>query len=275
MSSPTPYLARVLLGRTLKQSRERHGMSQAAASTETGISEAKLSKLERGVNGAVRITDIHALAAVYELGSEEKNHLRELADASDSPGWYHPFDVDPAFAHFLEMEGGASEILIYEQELITGLFQTEATLKALREKRPRTKGGADQGLRTKRQEIAFGADGPQIKYITSEAALRRVVGGPDVMREQVRHLLASSERPNVNIYVVPFAAGAHASVSGAYEVMHFADGVFPATVYLESLHGSHYEDAGAIVGNYEGAFDDTMKDAIELKEFISEHDELA
>lgn len=250
-------------------------MSQAAASTESGISEAKLSKLERGVNGAVKITDIHALAAVYELGSDEKNHLRELAEASDSPGWYHPFDVDPAFAHFLEMEGAASTILIYEQELITGLFQTEATVKALRAKRPRTKGGADQGLRTKRQEIVFGANGPQIEYITSEAALRRMVGGPDVMRDQVRHLLKSSERPNVDIYVVPFAAGAHASISGAYEVMGFADGVFPETVYLESLHESRYEDAEEIVGDHRRAFEGTKQDAIELKEFISENHELA
>lgn len=276
MSSPTPYLARVLLGRTLKQSRDRHGMSQAAASIESGISEAKLSKLERGVNGAVRITDIHALSAVYELGSDEKNHLRELAQASDSHGWYHAFDVEPEFAHYIEQEGAASKICIYEQEFVNGLFQEPEYLDALRADRPGTRGGADEGLRAQRQENTFGSeDPPVIEYVTSEGALRQQVGGAEVMRSQVRHLLELDERQTVSVSVVPFTVGVHPSMAGSYRIMYFADKVFPTTVYLESLHGSHYEDAGKIVGHYEEVFLRTRQMAHPIKEFIDAHRELA
>lgn len=276
MPSPTPYLARVLLGRTLKLSRDRHGMSQAAASTETGISEAKLSKLERGVNGAVKITDIHALAAVYDLGSDEKNHLRDLAEASDSPGWYHPFDVEPEFAHYIEQEGAASKICIYEQEFVNGLFQTPEYLDALRADRPGTRGGADEGLRAKRQENTLGSQNPPvIEYVTSEAALRQQVGGPEVMRSQVRHLVELDERATVSVSVIPFEVGVHPSMAGSYRIMYFADGVFPTTVYLEPLHGSHYEDADKIVGHYEEVFPRTRQVANPIKEFIDAHRELA
>lgn len=275
MPSYTPVLARVLLGQQLKKHRNAKGLSLPAAAAETGISESKLGRLERAANDAVKLPDIFACAFKYELTSDQTNHLIELAKGADSPGWYHDFDVDPAFAHFIEQEGAASAIHIFELELIAGLFQTEAYLQVLRGKRPETKGDPDQGLRARRQKNVFRAGGPEIVYVTSEAALRRVVGGEEVMREQVRHLLELDSRDEVQVFVHPFSVGAHASMLGAYEAMYFAGGVFPTTCYLESLHGGHYEEADTIVGYYEVAFEDTKSEAITIKEFIRGHNELA
>lgn len=272
----SPYIARVLLGRHLKKYRLRaNDLSVAEAARRTGISVAKLRKLEAGTNDAIRLPDIYACSAVYELASKETKHLIELADGADSHGWYHDFDVPSEFAHFIEQEAVASSIHILELELIAGLFQTEDYLEALRAKRPKTKGGADEGLRALRQENVFGDSGPNITYLTSEAAIRRAVGGLDVMRAQVKHLLDLNDCETVEIYVIPFEAGAHQSMSGAYELMYFADDVFPTTVYLESLHGSHYEETDQIVGHYEGAFRGTLQEAIAIREFISENYELA
>lgn len=272
----TPYIARVLLGRRLVEYRERAELTIAEASRKTKISDTKLRKLERGVNDAVRLTDVLALSVIYECKSGESKHLMELVEGADSPGWYHAFDVDPEYAHYIEQEGAASEILIYEQEFVNGLFQTRDYLDALKADRPGTRGGADQGLRAQRQENTLeSVRPPQIEYVTSEAALRRQVGGPDVMRAQIKRLVELDKRDTINIYVIPFKAGAHPSMAGSHRIMYFADGVFPTTVYLEPLHGSHYEDADKIVGHYEEVFPRTRQVAITIKEFISEHHELA
>lgn len=272
----SPYIARVLLGRQLKKYRIRAGdMSVAEAARRTGISEAKLRKLESATNYAIRLPDIYACSAVYGLDNGETRHLIGLAEGADSHGWYHDYDVAPEFAHFIEQEGVASAIHILELELIAGLFQTEEYLEGLKAKRPKTKGGADQGLRAKRQELVFRDGGPSIVYVTSEAALRRLVGGRDVMRAQIKRLLELDERDGTEVLVIPFGNGAHESMSGAYELMYFADDVFPTTVYLESLHGSHYEEADNIVSHYEEVFQRTRNETIPMKEFTSENDELA
>ncbi|MFC3492772.1 Scr1 family TA system antitoxin-like transcriptional regulator [Glycomyces rhizosphaerae] len=115
-------------------------------------------------------------------------------------------------------------------------------------------------MRIERQGAVLGSSSaPEIIYLTDEAALRRVVGSLEVMQGQYRQLLDLNERDNIDMLVIPYAAGNYPSILGPYRIMYFADGVFPTTVYLESLHGSHYEDAGKIVSHCEGAFDQTRQ----------------
>lgn len=276
MSYPR-YLTRELLGKRLRDFRTRAGLSLAQAAKVTGISESKLSKLERAVNDAVKLPDIFACAYRYDLTPEETDHLVELANGADSPSWFQPYDVSPEFANFLELEGAASSLHIYQETYVDGLFQTKAYVAALRESRPDTKGGPEDGLRIERQGAVLDrAKPPAILYVTGESVLRREVGGPKVMREQIDHLVAMSERDHIDILVLPFRAGAHPSMDGAYRLMYF-DGAFPSTVYLESLHGSHYENAEKDVLQYEAAFERTRQPnlAVPIKEFIDGNDELA
>lgn len=236
-----------------------------------GMSESKYRKLEAGTNDALKLPDAYSAAVVYELASAEIRHLVALVESADSHGWYHDYDVSPEFAHFIEMEGAAARIHIMEQNLVYGLFQKEDYLEKLKSNRPPGKGGPDQGLRIERQAAVLDrSNPPRITYISDEAALRREVGGPDVMRGQIRHLLELNDRDNIEILVMPFSAGTYPGVRGPYQIMRFTDGVFPTTVYLESLHGSHYEDAGKIVSHYEAAFDQTRQapTAVPIKEFI-------
>lgn len=251
-------------------------MSVPDAYRKTKVSETKLRKLERGVNDAIRLSDIYAFSAVYRCSPEETDHLIDLAESADSPGWYHPYDVAPEFAHFIEQQEAASAIHIYEQEFVNGLFQLEEYLEELRANRPRQGEEPDRGLRAQRQENVFEKSAPpEIVYVSNEAALRRQVGGQDVMRTQLRRLIELDERDHISILVVPFAAGAHQSMSGPYSILYFADGVFPTTVYLESLHGSRYEDEDDIVLHHEEAFAGTRQIAVPIKEFIDEHYQLA
>lgn len=277
MSNYPRHLTRDLLGKRLREFRQAAGLSLAQAAEATDISEAKLSKLERAVNNAVRLPDIFACAHVYELSPEETAHLTELAKGADSPSWFHPYDVPREFANFLELEGAASGLDIYQDQYVDGLFQTELYVAALREMRPDTKGGPDDGLRIERQDAVLNrSTPPAIVYVTDEAALRREVGGPRVMREQIDRLVAMDERDHIDIFVIPFEAGAHPLMDGAFRLMYF-DGTFPTTVYLESLHGSHYENADKDVKRYAMALSRTRRPnlAVRIKEFIDGNYKLA
>jgi transcriptional regulator with XRE-family HTH domain len=269
MSNYPRQLTRDLLGRRLREFRQAAGMSLAAAAEATDISESKLSKLERAVNDSVKLNDVFACAHVYKLSSEETDYLKQLAKNANSLSWFQPYDVPREFATFLELEGAATAMGIYQETYVDGLFQTERYVAALREMRPDTKGGPDNGLRTERQDAVLNLPTPpEIVYVTSEAALRRVVGSLDVMREQIDHLVAMDKRDHIEISVVPFEAGAHPSMDGAYRLMYF-DGIFPTTVYLESLHGGHCETAEKDVQQYRTALDRTRQlKAVPIKEFL-------
>jgi transcriptional regulator with XRE-family HTH domain len=271
----SPYIARVFFGRAIQKYRLRANFSVPEAAAKTGISAAKLRKLETATNDSIKLPDAYACSGAYGCSSEEAQDLLDLVAASDSPGWYQAFDVPAEFERFLEMEGAASEILVYEQGFVWGPTQTEAYTEGLKQHRPGTKGGADTGLRRRRREVLLSSDGPTITYLADEAALHRAVGGREVMRDQVRHLVELSELPNVTVLVVPFAAGAHESMHGSYESLSFRDAVFPTTVYLESLHGRAYEDDQRKVDQYAGVSRETMNHAIDIREFIHEDHGLA
>ncbi|MEH0545379.1 DUF5753 domain-containing protein [Streptomyces sp. NPDC054884] len=70
-----------------------------------------------------------------------------------------------------------------------------------------------------------------------ESALRRVVGGPDVMREQLEHLKALSAESHITVQVLPYTAGAHPGLSGQFSILRFADSPEAGVVYLERFAG--------------------------------------
>lgn len=96
----------------------------------------------------------------------------------------------------------------------------------------------------------------QFWAVLSEGALRQLVGGPDVMRAQLRHLIdISDRRRNVTLQVLPFAAGAHAATSGPFVIITFAGAPELAVVYLEGQTGGIYLHGSAEVARYTLAFE--------------------
>jgi hypothetical protein len=145
-----------------------------------GMSESKYRKLEAGTNDSLKLPDAYSAAVVYELSGAETRHLIALVDAADSHGWYHDYDVPPELAHYIEQEGAASAIHIYEQEYVNGLFQISEYLDGLKANRPGIKGGPDNGLRLQRQETVLNRlNPPRIVYLASEASLRLKVGSSE------------------------------------------------------------------------------------------------
>lgn len=152
----------------------------------------------------------------------------ELAKRSRLPAWYQKA------AH---LERTAREIRVFQAQLVHGLLQTEAYARAvLGVMRP-----ADAELevnveaRLDRQRILRQDEPPVLWVVLSEAVLYQEVGGKEVMREQLAHLLSYDQVPDVQIQVLPFTSGAHTGLTGSFNIYSFED---QATVaYTEG----HYE----------------------------------
>jgi hypothetical protein len=135
----------------------------------------------------------------------------------------------------IQFEAEASALTSFEPLLIPGLFQTPEYMQAM------TLGITDQlseaevdlmvRTRMSRQAILGRRNAPELNVIVYEVALRCPVGGASVMRGQLKHLLACTDRSNVTLRVLPFATGAHPGLQGPFLILDFADQ--PSLVYLE------------------------------------------
>ncbi len=102
----------------------------------------------------------------------------------------------------------------------------------------------------KRQELLTAANPPRIWAIVDEAALRRPVGGRNVMREQLRHLIELAHLPGLTLQVVPFSVGAHDGAGGSFTILRFGEQDVPDIVYIEQLTGAQYLEKRADSDHY-------------------------
>jgi hypothetical protein len=157
--------------------------------------------------------------------------------------------LPPGFPDFVEREREAEVIHIFETMVITGLFQTAAYAREVL-KLGKTSDTVDHLVtaRMRRQEILKAEDPPHVFAIFDEGAIRRPIGDPEVMREQIQHLIDLAEMPNVTIQIVPTAKGAYAGLPGAFTILAFGDE--PDAVLVEGHVGGQLVDHSAVVRKY-------------------------
>jgi Domain of unknown function (DUF5753) len=95
-------------------------------------------------------------------------------------------------------------------------------------------------LRLARQTLLTRPEPPRLWAVVDEAALRRPVGGREVMRGQLERLIEATKLPNVTLQILPFAAGAHPAMGSAFSILRFPDQELPDVVYLEHLTNALY-----------------------------------
>ena len=150
-------------------------------------------------------------------------------------------DAPPKLLQFIDYEAAASAIHMFQPALVPGLLQTEeyartAFRRAPGPKHPRHRWSLVK-VRMKRQEILNRTEPVELLFVMDEAVIRRQVGGEDVMRRQVRHLVEVAQRKNVTLEVVRFSAGAHAGMEGPFVIFEFPDTEDDDVLYLETSHG--------------------------------------
>ncbi|MBL1095211.1 helix-turn-helix domain-containing protein [Streptomyces coffeae] len=248
---------RILLGSQLRRLRESRGITREAAGYSIRASESKISRMELG-RVSFKARDIEDLLTLYGVTDEaERAALLGLAREANLTGWWHSYgDVLPGwFQTYVGLEGAASHIACYELQFIHGLLQTEAYAHAVVTRGQPQAAAAEVdrrvALRLERQKLLVSERAPAFHAVLDEAALRRPYGGREVMRAQLRHLIAVSEQPNVTLQVMPFSFGGHAAESGTFTLLRFPESDLPDVVYLEQLTSALYLDKRDEVAQYE------------------------
>ena len=250
-----PTVLRILLGSQLRMLREVKGITREEAGYAIRASGSKISRMELG-RVSFKERDVTDLLKLYGVDEDETATLVALAIQANSPGWWHKYgDVLPDwFQVYVGLEEAAALIRLYEVQFVPGLLQTADYARAV--VRLGQPAAAPEeiarriSLRMGRQELLTKPGGPRLWAIVDEAALRRPIGGKEVMRAQLEQLILATEEPQVTLQVMPFRSGGHAAEAGAFTIMRFPEPDLPDVVYLEQLTSALYLDKRDDVEKY-------------------------
>src|SRR5262249_46742935 len=161
--------------------------------------------------------------------------------AREAPRWSIYKDVASAeYISFLGYESSASVIRNFEPLVVPGLVQLEEYAReVIRMAEPGDPQRIDAlvDLRMQRQEIISREQPPDLHFIMDEAVIRRMVGGPNLFRRQLKHLLEVSQYPNVTIRVVPFTQGVYPRLRVPYVLFEFPEPEDEDVLYVENPLG--------------------------------------
>jgi transcriptional regulator with XRE-family HTH domain len=266
-----PTVGQIVLGLRLRELREAAGVSFAQAAQALSVNPTTIRRMEKAEVG-LKPVYVEKLLQVYGVPEPDGRAFVELVEAAAEPGWWHSFrDVLPAwFSLYVSLEESAGTIRSYEPHCVPGLLQTEGYARALLRvgfpTAEETELDRRVALRMERQSLLARPEPPRLWILIEETVLRRPVGGPEVMRDQIDHLIEASARPGVQIQVLPFASGPHPGMFGPFQLFRFDIPELPDIIYTESLTGAVYLDERVDTVAYLEALDRMAAQAAPLKE---------
>ncbi|MBX7551404.1 helix-turn-helix transcriptional regulator [Streptomyces sp. NPDC004232] len=154
--------------------------------------------------------------------------LHPLVMRSQLPAW---------FQQVAELEVRATEICTFQTHVIHGLLQSPSYVRAVLGVLDQDKLGDRAAVRLARQGIFEKEEPPVFWMVLSEAALHQEIGGHEVMREQLAHLLTFEGDPRVNVQILPYSVGEHPGLQGSFNVYRFVGD--PSIVYTEGYGSGH------------------------------------
>jgi len=254
-----PTLRRRRLGAELKRCRESAGLTQEYVSRHFEWHSAKVTRIETA-RVAVTPRDVRDLLALYRVDDQEYcEALVALARLSREKTWWTDYRDLMRPGNFVGLEAEASSMRTWEPILLPGLLQTEAYMRALmrsgRSSDPPQHIDRRVSLRLRRQGRLTSSPTLTLVALIDESVVRRVIGGSEVMNEQLRHLIEVAQLPNVTLQILPFGAGEHPFLGGSAALLEFRETTHPDVVYLEGLAGDLYEEQPSEVGRYRDEFD--------------------
>jgi transcriptional regulator with XRE-family HTH domain len=257
-SSPT--VRRRRLADILTQLRKDAGMTATAVAAALDTTQSRISRIETGKSAAPRGAELRQMLKLYGVTDDEADKLVVVARESRIRGWWHSYrDVlSEEYATLVGLEDGAEEIRQYEPSMIPGLLQTEDYARAV-VVAGSSAPGKDRAerlvrVRMERQAVLRRIPAVRLRVVLDEAVLYRKVGGPGVMAGQYARLAEYASDPSLDIRVIPFSAGAHPGVDGAFELIRFP-GSDPDVVYAETSVGGLYAEKHEDTDRIRQAFD--------------------
>lgn len=255
-----PTVASGRLAAELRTLRETAGLTHEVVAEEMGWSESKMYRIEND-KSRVLIRDVKRLLTLYGVTGDRAEATIELARLAPEPDWWHRYSgvIPEWFQVYVALEASASHIFGYESELVPGIMQTPAYTRAIMSTAPATNSDEEideqVAVRTNRQARITDGTPLDVWLVLNEAVVRRVVGGPSVMRDQLEHLVALARRRNVTLQVLPFDSGEHGAMHGSFKLLTFQGSPDPDRVYLEQQIGGLYTQKPHEVDRYRLMFD--------------------
>ena len=232
---PDPTIHRRQLRNQLRSARNQAGRTPEEASAALGWSVSELISVEDDAT-ATDVERLRALLASYEVPAERVSELIRPVEAGPWARWKGV--VSPEFYTYLSYEAATSTMRNFESDLVPGLLQIPQYAAALLTSMvPQDVNDALVDLRMQRQETALRTRRPELHFIVDENVIRRQVGGPGVMRQQIQHLLELAEEPNITLGIVPFDQGAYPKMGTAYALFEFSADQDQDVLYIETPLG--------------------------------------
>ena len=270
--------ARVRIAKIFRDLREASGHTQAEVAKYLFRHVGSYGNIERAdPRVAFRLDrDIQRMVEFCGASQEILDLLLELADTTNEEGPFTRYRevMSAEFGMYADMMRNAESIHNYEPELVPGLFQTKAYATQVMSlpgtdgrKRDPEAVATRVELRLRRQELLTRAKPLRVGAIVGEAALRSRVGGPELMADQLEHLVRLAKRRNVTIRVVPLWTGLHLGMTtGSFCVMRFPDNTTTPIVYSDGFMGDSYFKKPGEVALYDAAFADIVRHALNITE---------
>lgn len=280
----SPSVRRRRLSSQLRRLREAAGKTLTEAAENSGIPRAKLGRIETSDLRTVKPRDLDALLDAYGVTDpDERAAFHQLArDAKERGWWWRYRDVFGA-EPLPDFEAEACRIRTYEVAAIPGLLQTSEYATAVFSGSRLT----DPELirrrveaRIARREILTRIDAPpHLWAVIDEAALRRPIGGPKVMADQLRYLLRVAQWGHIDIQILPFSAGAHAALGAPFTILEFENPTDPTIVYADTVDSGVLEERPdavcsyiAVYGELQGAALSSVQSARFLERVLTEYE---
>ncbi|MEV5573966.1 helix-turn-helix transcriptional regulator [Spirillospora sp. NPDC052269] len=244
------------LGAELRELRDRSGLSTRAAAARVGWTAAMLNRTENGLR-ATNPEEVASILGAYGVTGSERERLLALARDAELPGWWEVGDnIYPApLKALIGFETQAIRMTDVETTLIPGLLQTAEYVRAIMQACDVPSLEAEMRVATRlgRQAILSRPAPPKLLAFVDEASLRRPVGGPRVMAEQVRHIRQSAAKPNITVRIIPFHVGAHAALSGPFTILEFERA--RPLIHQEGKNTLSFVDSSAEVDEFRACVD--------------------
>ncbi|MFD9445580.1 helix-turn-helix domain-containing protein [Streptomyces sp. NPDC060006] len=275
-ANSNPTVRKRRLGAELRRLRQASGLTSKEAAGRLIVSQPKISHLENG-RRAISPRDVRDLCKIYGVTDQQViDSLMGMARESAQQGWWSIYGDIPQSV-YVGLETEAATVHAYEPMMIPDLLQTPAYAHAVMgESSPLlTAGQAATRLkvRLRRQHRIYDVARPlRLWAILDESVLRRVVGGPDIMCEQLEYLNALGVEPHITVQVLPYTAGAHPGLAGQFCILRFADSTEPV-VHLERLTSDLHLEKPSDVMHYSVTYDRLQARALDpdsSRDFITD-----
>ncbi|MFG2091424.1 MULTISPECIES: helix-turn-helix domain-containing protein [unclassified Spirillospora] len=283
MTARPPTIRERRLAGELRRLREADtplNLEEAAA--QLSWSKTKLSRIENALR-RVTAAEVQQMLALYGVSGPRSEALVSFSRTTRQRGWWDTYEnsLPTDYATYMGLEAEAEWLNSYTMGLVHGLMQTgdythHVAKSILMRFSPVSEVERRVAARMARQKAWVEREEPtRLWTILDETALRRVIGGPEVMRAQYRRIIELTDLPNVMFQVMPVAAGGHPGVVGSFAVLGFPQRFTPNVVYVENMTSALYIEDEKEVHTYSLAFEQMAAMALSPEDSLAMLERLA